>query len=97
MRFVAGSLVAAGVTMDSFAENLKVYTGRPVVNRTGLDGHYALSLTFAPPSLGAVPTGPGDRPDLSTALQEQLGLKLQPEKGTDPYLVIDHIEHPTED
>jgi len=95
MGFVAGSLVAGGMTMDSFAGNLRVYAGRPVVNRTGLEGHYAVTLTFAPQNLGSAPTGPGDKPDFITALQEQLGLKLQSEKGTDAYLVIDHIERPT--
>jgi uncharacterized protein (TIGR03435 family) len=63
-----------------------------------LEGWYALALRYAAPGdvrSGAEASPPDDAPEILTALQEQLGLKLQPEKATVPVLVIDHIERPT--
>jgi uncharacterized protein (TIGR03435 family) len=90
------SIVSGGATMDVLARvQLSPRVGAPVTDRTGLDGYYAFALNFAAPQLaGAAP--PDDLPDLFTALREQLGLKLQPEKTAVPYWVIDHVEHPTE-
>ena len=66
-------------------------------NRTGLDGMYDLTLRFAPPRLNPDPSAPvDDAPQFVTALQEQLGLKLVPEKAMVKVFVIDHIEHPSE-
>jgi uncharacterized protein (TIGR03435 family) len=80
-------LIAMGFMMQGGALD------RPVVDRTGLEGRYAFTLTFARPSLA----GPADdRPSLFTALQQQLGLKLEPTVIEAPVLVIDHIERPTE-
>jgi uncharacterized protein (TIGR03435 family) len=91
--FGQGLIVSGGITMDSLVLSLGGLAGRLVNNRTGLKGFYALKLQHAPP--GAPP--PDDNlPDFFTALQEQLGLKLQPEKSTVPVLVIDSIERPTE-
>jgi uncharacterized protein (TIGR03435 family) len=75
-----------------------VLAGGPVINRTGLQGFYAIKLTYTPPSLSPQPrpASPDDPPDVFTALQEQLGLKLQREKVTVNVFVIDHIERPTE-
>ena len=82
---------------------------RLVVDRTGLTGRFDLSLEWTPASRGFGPTPslpPGlpepapphaDGPSIFTALQEQLGLKLQPTTGAVEVLVIDHVEHPTED
>jgi uncharacterized protein (TIGR03435 family) len=67
--------------------------GRTVVDRTGLEGLYDLDVTFAPEGPGA---GQSDAPSLFTALQEQLGLKLDPENELVEVLVVDRIERPTE-
>jgi uncharacterized protein (TIGR03435 family) len=91
------AIISGGMTMDMFARNLSGRAGGPVTNRTGLEGNYALTLNFSPPAAASAVANPGDAPDFFTALQEQLGLKLQPEKGTVPYFVIDHIERPTDD
>jgi uncharacterized protein (TIGR03435 family) len=90
------SIISGGMTMDMLARNLSGRAGGPVTNRTGLEGYYAFTLKFSPP--GGAPPGanPDDAPDFFTAIQEQLGLKLQAEKGTVPYFVIDHIERPTD-
>jgi uncharacterized protein (TIGR03435 family) len=66
---------------------------RPVIDRTGLTGRYDFTLSFGldlpPESLGFV-----DRPSIFTALKEQLGLKLEPQKGPVEYYLIDHVEKP---
>jgi uncharacterized protein (TIGR03435 family) len=76
-----------GWTTSQLAGYLSGYTDRPVVDRTGLAGKYGVVLDF---SL----TDGDDRPGLFTALQEQLGLKLDAGKATIEKLVIDHIEKP---
>jgi uncharacterized protein (TIGR03435 family) len=75
---------------------------RPVIDRTGLTGRYDIHLENAlstPPALRQT-NGDDDRapsgPSLFTALQEQLGLKLEPIKAPKKVLVIDHIERPSE-
>jgi uncharacterized protein (TIGR03435 family) len=76
---------------------------RVVVDRTGLDGRYEINLEWTPdrtplPLNGDAPAPPAsDRPSIFTALQDQLGLKLEPERGPVDVVVIDHVERPTED
>jgi len=95
-RMSQGTIEATGISLDRFALPLRGLAGGPVTNRTGLDGLYDLTLRFAPPRLAAagVP-GDDDAPQFVTALQEQLGLKLVPEKTKVKIFVIDHIERPT--
>ncbi|HYV96077.1 MAG TPA: TIGR03435 family protein, partial [Gemmatimonadaceae bacterium] len=65
----------------------------------GLTGAYAVELRFAEPRSGAAPDAigaPDDAPEFLTALREQLGLKLVPQRSKVPVLVIDHVERPTE-
>ena len=82
---------------------LGAMTGRMVVDRTGLTGNWEFVLTFAaeqrgqPPPGVNVPAADPDAPSLYTALQEQLGLKLESTKGPVDLVVIDGVEHPTED
>ena len=74
--------------------------GAPVTDRTGLEGYYALEITYSSTRRSAAlsdTVDPAAPPEFLTALQEQLGLKLQREKITIPVLVIDHIERPTPD
>ena len=92
-------MVYGHTTLDAFAIGLKGVAGSPVINRTGLQGFYTIKLTYAPRNLSPElkqPALPNDLPDFFTALQEQLGLKLQHEKMTVNVLVIDHIERPSE-
>lgn len=71
------------------AEELSKETGRNVVDKTGITGRYDLKLQWTPDD--AADSGPS----LFTALEEQLGLKLQPAKGPVQVLVIDHVEMPS--
>jgi len=59
----------------------------PVVDHTGLSGTFNIDLTYAPDS-----STDSDLPSLYTAIEEQLGLKLKPEKVTVDTLVIDHVD-----
>ena len=91
-----GTIVSGGVMMDTFVRSISGFAGGIVNNRTGLEGWYAVNLHFAPPGLTVDPSGTDDAPQFVTALQEQLGLKLEPEKTRVPIFVVDHIERPTE-
>jgi hypothetical protein len=71
--------------------------GRMVVDRTGLTGTYDVDLRFARSNLQTAPAAGVDLPSLFTALQEQLGLKLESTTGPVEFLVIDRIERPTPD
>jgi uncharacterized protein (TIGR03435 family) len=86
-----------GLTMDSIARMLAGYAGKPVVDGTGLHARYDISLYWvtAPPTDEA--SAGHAAPDLFTALQQQLGLKLEPKKLIIDMLVVDHAEKaPTE-
>jgi Protein of unknown function (DUF3738) len=81
------------------AAQLSARVGRSVVDRTGLSGRFDLDVEFAPPpppgssADPAAVDGPADAaPSIFTAIQEQLGLKLEPQKGTVEVTVIDSAE-----
>ncbi len=86
-------------TISILSRELAQVLGRVVLNRTGLNGRYDLTLRWTPDDAASPPSnGTVDSnalPDIFTAIQEQLGLKLESTKGPVPVLVIDHIEHPT--
>jgi uncharacterized protein (TIGR03435 family) len=73
------------------------FPGRPVIDKTGLTGIYDLKLTFTPstPNNRGAESEPGYI-SIFTAVQEQLGLKLEARKATVEVLVVDHIEKPSE-
>ena len=83
--------------MDRFAGALQIAAGRVVVNKTGLPGSYKIAMNYdmmgarRPPSADP-PLDAG--PLVFSALQEQLGLRLEPAKGQVEVFVIDHIERP---
>jgi uncharacterized protein (TIGR03435 family) len=109
MRVGRGQLTAQAVPMTSLANMLSQQLHRTVLDKTGLTGKYDLELNWTPdqgsdpmfkgpegsPQRGdAAPDASG--PSIFTALQEQLGLKLQSAKGPVETLVIDHVEMPSE-
>jgi uncharacterized protein (TIGR03435 family) len=83
----------AAVPISTLIGRLTGYAGAPVLDRTGLTGQYTFTLTFAP----MVETSVQDEnlPSVFTAVQQQLGLKLEPTKGPVEVLVIDHAEMPS--
>ena len=92
---------ARNVTMDDFVAMLQRATlDKPTVNKTGLTGKYDFDLKFAQDSSqygGQLPTAPDDAqsPTLFTALQEQLGLKLEATRGTVSAMIVDNVHKPT--
>jgi uncharacterized protein (TIGR03435 family) len=94
-----GSFHGKDATLQYFAEALSdtpELGDRIVLDETGLKGSYTWDLTWAPEELSsASSSGSPPGPSLFTALQEQLGLKLVPEKGPVEVLVIDHMEPPS--
>jgi bla regulator protein blaR1 len=113
MRFGLGELSAVGMTLPQFAAALSRYVNRVVVDRSGLQGPYDWDLHWTPDQLrdlnpsgdgppGALPQFNGvpfdpQGPSIFTALQEQLGLRLDSGKGPVPVVVIDRVERPTPD
>ena len=101
-----GRFRAGGTTMAQLAANLSGEAQRVVIDRTGLTGFYDVTLTFTPDpgQLPLAPPPPGverpaidpNGPSLFTAIQEQLGLKLESSRGPVEVVVIDSIEQPTE-
>lgn len=83
-----GRLAGPTISAVFLANWLSRALGVPVSNKTGLSGWYSMDLTFAQQATD-------DGPSVFTALKEQLGLQLVPEKQTGPVLVIDHAEHPS--
>jgi uncharacterized protein (TIGR03435 family) len=89
MAFLANQLTALGVL------------GRPAVDQTGLAGTVDFVLEFAPDINAGLPLGSDFQPDpngptFSQAVREQLGLKLESTKGPSEFLIIDRVEHPTQ-
>jgi uncharacterized protein (TIGR03435 family) len=91
------SYACGTTTVAQLANSLKYITGRPVIDKTGIDGTYDILLDFDTYSTqGRTPPPDYDKPQLKTALQEQLGLRLEPQKMPLPTLVVESIERPTE-
>jgi uncharacterized protein (TIGR03435 family) len=104
-RYVPGQLTCQKATMALLAEELARRLGRSVVDKTGLTGTYDLKLEWTPdefqvpgpsevgqPQPGADPAGPS----IFTAIQNQLGLKLETGKGPVQVLVVDSAQKPAE-
>ena len=94
------------VSMPGFTKMLSTLLGREVIDKTGFTARFALHLEFAvddalaglPNPVGPDASGqpdPADRPSIRTALQEQLGLRLQSSTGPVDVLVIDHVQRPS--
>ena len=89
-----GTFDGGAVTMGTISQVLTPQTGRPVIDRTGLTGMYNVLLKWRPSLSPDAP--PGDAVSIFTAVQEQLGLRL--ESGTAPLdvVVVERIKRPTE-
>lgn len=108
MRVGPGLANASGQPIAQVVQFLAQFTGRPVYDKTGLTGMYDFNLKWAPEPGGAGPFGPPppgappvavdpDAPNIYTAVQEQLGLKLESAKGPVDVIVVDRIERPALD
>jgi uncharacterized protein (TIGR03435 family) len=88
-------MTATGVTAERIAATLGNQVDRMVIDKTALTGSYDLTLDWVHDSSSASADAPSG-PTIFTALEEQLGLKLQPAKGPVAVLVIDAVEKPSE-
>jgi bla regulator protein BlaR1 len=96
-----GQLTAQRISMASFADFLSRVVDRPVLDKTGLAGRFNFTLHYSELAQSTNPQQANAAIDTSdpiifTALQEQLGLKLESTKGPVETLVIDHVEQPSE-
>ena len=95
-----GTLRTTSTTMEIFTDLLTTVLKRQVVDTTGFKGNFDVSLRWTPDPVstgngGQIPTETTG-PSIFTAMQEQLGLKLEAGKGPVDVLVVDHIERPSE-
>jgi uncharacterized protein (TIGR03435 family) len=107
MKMEPGRMSAGATTMATLASGLAGSVQRIVLDRTGITGTFAIELTWTPDqmprgSAGSDPTKnkgvkiDPNGPSIFTALREQLGLKLESTNGPVDVLIIDRVEHPTE-
>jgi uncharacterized protein (TIGR03435 family) len=109
MRMGKGQLSGRGVPLEFLTRTLSSQLGRPVIDRTGLKGTFDFNLEWTPdPGPPTTPLGGGpppgadgpppdpNGPSIFTVLQEQLGLRLESQKGPVEVLVIDRAEKPSE-
>ena len=107
VRFAPGALSARGVTMMMLASELSWWVDRIVIDRTMLTDRFDLDLEWAPDLLPSAPgivssseppvaarAGP-DAPSIFTAVREQLGLSLEPERGDVDVFVIERAQRPS--
>jgi bla regulator protein BlaR1 len=106
MRMGRGELNGEGVSLDMLVNNLSSQLGRPVIDRTGLKGNFDFKLQWTPdpgqtlgqfggpppPGVDAPPPPDPNGPSIFTAVQEQLGLRLESQKGPVDLIVIDRVE-----
>jgi uncharacterized protein (TIGR03435 family) len=90
LESAGGHYSAIGLTMNNFLIFLSSTVERVVIDRTGLQGAYDVDFEWSSEA-------GSDKPSIFTAVQEQLGLKLESTRGPVDVLVIDHIEKPTPD
>jgi len=109
-RIGRGQINLEGATMAGLADALSNLVGRNVLDRTGISGNYDIKLEWTPdesepsmfkgpPADGAgagAPAPDASGPSVFTAIQEQLGLKLEAQKGPVEVMVIEHIEKASE-
>ena len=95
-------MIGESVPLASLAKVLFGETGRIVIDRTGIEGRFDFSLEWVPDAAnmplinGVKPEGSTEGPSIFTAVQEQLGLKLESQKGPVQVFVIEHAERPSE-
>jgi uncharacterized protein (TIGR03435 family) len=103
IRIGMGNLSVGGAPLSQIANALANFLGRTVLDKTGLAGNYDANLSWTPDQMPQRPPGAPEPPPIDpngpsvfTAVQEQLGLKLDSQKGPVAVLVIDRAERPKE-
>lgn len=86
--------VYTSASMADFILGMQFFLDRPIIDQTGLTGHYDFKLRYTYDDSGNL--DPNAPPGLFTAIKEQLGLKLQATRAQTNVIVIDHVERPSE-
>src|SRR4030095_319382 len=98
--FLPGRFSIRAIDMRGFATVLwrRANVGRPVTDRTGLTGDFDIDLFYAPygENINGAPIPTDGLPSIFTAVQEQLGLRLDSARGPIDVLVIDRLSPPAE-
>lgn len=92
-----GTVSMRGVPLANFVRNLGGMTGRFVIDKTGLAGPFDLELQWTPDQALGAGGALTDGTSLFAAIQEQLGLRLEPQRAPVEVLVVNSAERPTED
>jgi uncharacterized protein (TIGR03435 family) len=92
-----GVITSAGFPLSQLLNPLSQLVQRPLVDRTGLQGGFDYELKFEHLPGGATPSADANQASIFTALQEQLGLKLEPVRAPVQVLVVDHVQRPPSD
>jgi len=92
VTYMPGNLDYRGIAVSSFAVLLSRLMKQPVLDRTGLAGLYDLKLEWTPDDAPPDDAGPTPKPDIFTALRQQLGLRLEASKEPLEVLVVDRAE-----
>lgn len=96
--YVTGGARPIGALVDALRRlESQGLIDRAVIDRTGLTGTYDFDLRFAPAPFGAERAADLDMPSVFTAIQEQLGLRLEPARGLVEFFVVERLERPTPD
>lgn len=90
-----GLMIGQGLPIKIVTESLSEVLGRRVTDQTGLTGYYDFRLEWMPDEIDAAPHSDSTRPSLFTALQEQLGLKLEARRGPVEVLYIESASEPS--
>jgi uncharacterized protein (TIGR03435 family) len=91
-----------GMSIEEFSGVVLAASGlgfkfdRPIVNRTGITGRFNFHMEFAIDDGLTDTSSVAAGPSIFTAFQQQLGLRLEPGRGPGQFLVVDHVEHPSE-
>ena len=92
-----GTVRIGGMPMAAVARTLSGAAGRVIVDKTGLTGNYELTLRYSGQVVNGAERPAEELPSIFTAVQEQLGLKLEADRAPLQLVVIERIERPTED
>ena len=90
-----GFIIAGGVTMAEVAANIGRPAGRPVIDRTGLQGGYDFDLKWVPDDVIRLAQRPIDGPPFAVALEEQLGLRLEATRAPLEVVNVESVERPS--
>jgi uncharacterized protein (TIGR03435 family) len=101
LRNTGGRIIFGGNRLSTFTGALSGLLGneiaRMVIDRTGLDGTWDFEFAYAPERLSTTNTSDAGLPSIFTAIEEQLGLRLESTTAPVQILVIDHVERPSPD